>query len=72
MHKLLNFKQQKTNKMNKHETLPQHIKDIVYSWDDNKDLYQECGRIKLELEQNGYTCDYGLDGQVYDIKPLNK
>ena len=58
--------------MNEYDTLPQHIKDIVDSWDDNKDLYQECVRIKLELEQNGYTCDYGLDGEVYDIKPLNK
>ena len=58
--------------MNEYDTLPQHIKDIVDSWDDNKDLYQECSRIKCELEINGYTCDYGLDGQVYDIKPLNK
>ena len=57
--------------MNEYENLPQHIKDIVDSWDDNKD-YQECSRIKCELEINGYTCDYGLDGQVYDIKPLNK
>jgi len=57
---------------NEYESLPQHIKDIVDSWDDNKNLYQECARIKLELEQNGYTCDYGLDGEVYDVEPLNK
>jgi hypothetical protein len=53
-----------------YENLPQRIKDIVDSWDDNKNLYQECSRIERELEQEGYTCDYGLCGEVYDVKPL--
>jgi len=52
------------------ETLPQRVKDILDSWDDNKELYQECSRIKAELNQERYTCDYGLDGQLYDVKPL--
>lgn len=51
-----------------YDNLPQHIKDIVDSWDDNKDLYVECRRIQRELESNGYTCDYGLDGQVFDVR----
>tara|TARA_R110000751_G_C13427764_1_gene441154 strand:- start:294 stop:470 length:177 start_codon:yes stop_codon:yes gene_type:complete len=48
--------------------LPQKIKYIVDSWDDNKGLYVECSRIQKELEQKGWTCDYGLDGMVYDVR----
>lgn len=48
--------------------LPQKIKYIVDSWDDNKELYAECSRIQKELEHIGWTCDYGLSGEVFDVK----
>lgn len=48
--------------------LPQHIKNIVDTFDEDKCSYAECARIKKELETVGYTCDYGLDGSLYDIK----
>lgn len=54
-----------------YDNLPQDIKNIVDSWDDNKNLYDECSRIKNELEQKGWTCDYGLDGMVYDVRQVN-
>jgi len=54
-----------------YEKLPQKIKNIADSWDDNKDLYSECIRIQKELEQKGWTCDYGLDGSVYDVVKLD-
>ena len=53
-----------------YELLPTNVKSIVDSWDDNKDLYKECARIKTELETIGWTCDYGLDGMVYDVVKL--
>ena len=55
-----------------YNNLPQNIKDIVNSWDDNKELYSECNRIKKELERNGWTCDYGIDGMIYDVEKINK
>ena len=54
-----------------YEDLPKEIKDITDSWDDNKGLYAECNRIQKELEQKGWTCDYGLDGMVYDVRKVN-
>jgi hypothetical protein len=51
-----------------YEQLPEGIKAIVDSWDENKDLYKECRRIKSELKDYGWSCDYGLDGMVYDVK----
>ena len=55
-----------------YDNLPDNIKAIVDSWDDNKDLYAECRRIQAELECNDWTCDYGLDGEIFDVKPLTK
>jgi len=54
-----------------YENLPQEIKNIVDSWDDYMDLYAECSRIQKELKQKGWTCDYGLDGMVYDVRRIN-
>ena len=53
-----------------YDNLPKEIKNIVDSWNDNKELYSECNRIQKELKQKGWTCDYGLDGMVYDVKQL--
>lgn len=50
-----------------YETLPQNIKDILDSWDDNKDLYAECNRIGKELKPLGYEIEYGLSGDITDI-----
>lgn len=52
-----------------YDNLPSDVKSIVDSWDDNKELYAECARIKDELNYLGWTCDYGLDGEVYDVRP---
>ena len=41
---------------------------MVDSWDDNKNLYEECARIRYQLEEIGWTCDYGLSGEVYDVR----
>ena len=51
-----------------YDNLPQEIKNIVDSWDDNKDIYSDCNRIQKELEEEGWTCKYGLDGIIYEVK----
>ena len=60
----------KTMTEQEYEDLPNKIKEIVDSWDDNKNLYEECHRIKKELNSNGWTCDYGLDGMVHSVVKL--
>ena len=52
-----------------YDNFPQEIKNIVNSWDDNESLYKECVRIKLELQELDWTCDYGLSGEIYDVRP---
>ena len=48
--------------------LPKTIKSIINTFDFDAIQYDECKRIKQQLELNGFTCDYGLDGQIYDVK----
>ena len=53
-----------------YDKLPNYIKDVVDSWDDNKDLYAECRRIEQELNHQGWMCEYGLDGMIHDVTKL--
>lgn len=50
--------------------LPEVVQVILNSYDDDKELYEECDRIIEELEQHGYTAEYGLDGQIHSLKKL--
>lgn len=51
-----------------YENLPTEVINILVSWNDDKDLYQEAKRIQKDLERVGWTCDYGLDGMVYNVR----
>ena len=51
-----------------YDALPQNIKDIVDSWDEeNNDKYNECARIIEELEAVGWTAEYGLCGEIHSV-----
>ena len=53
-----------------YNNLPKKIKSILNTYDDEKSLYDECLRIKKHLELEGWTCEYGLDGDIFNIKML--
>jgi len=54
-----------------YNTLPQHVLDIIYLWDDNNpNPYDECRRTITMLNKIGWTADYGLDGVLFDVQPL--
>jgi hypothetical protein len=48
--------------------LPVEIRNILESFDENEDSYKECFRIYTELNANGYTIEYGLDGELFDLR----
>ena len=55
-----------------YDNLPEKVKAIVDSYDDNEDLYEECYRIQVELGEIGWTCDYDLSGEVFDVRKKTK
>ena len=51
-----------------YENLPQNVKDIVDSWDEEEnDKYNESARIVEELEAVGWTAEYGLCGEIHSV-----
>lgn len=56
--------------MEEYDNLPAKIKAILDTHDENKCMYKEAERILKELNKVGWTCDYGLCGEIFDIKPM--
>ena len=54
------------------DALPEHIKEICGTFNEDEDSYQECAKIQDRLQSVGWTCDYYLDGVPFDVKPINK
>lgn len=50
------------------ELIPENIMRIILSFDENKDPYKELDRVKSECENNGYTFDYYLDCEPYNLR----
>jgi hypothetical protein len=52
------------------ELLPQKVKDILAKYDEMGTSYDTCNNLIKELEQVGYTCEYGLDGIPYELQTI--
>ena len=56
--------------MTEYDSLPDNVKKILNTSDENKDPYYECERLLNELKLIGWTFEYGLDGIPYSLKTL--
>lgn len=52
--------------------LPTEVQVIIEKYSDMDTTYENCQLLVDELEQVGYTCDYGLDGIPYDLRKKGK
>ena len=50
--------------------LPQKVLDEIETFDEEADTYKECERLLKVLKPMGYTFEYGLDGEPYDLKKI--
>ena len=48
------------------ELIPAEIQAILDSFEDNS--YEECERVQKELEARGFTFDWGLDAEPYNLR----
>jgi len=54
-----------------YETLPQEVQDVIMKHCNGDNSYEICRALIADLEPLGYTCDYGLSGEPYDLKKIN-
>jgi len=59
---------------NHYEDLPLKIKEIINVFNNEVDVtengYDLCKKLVSELEIHGYTCEYGLDAEPYNLQKL--
>jgi hypothetical protein len=60
----------KQDLFNTPELLPQEVKDILAKYEEMGTSYDTCHKLIKDLEQVGYTCDYGLDGIPYELQKI--
>jgi hypothetical protein len=55
------------------DQLPQEVLDVLEkhsnTWED-KDGYQACRDLVAELETIGYTCEYYLDAEPFNLRKI--
>jgi len=50
--------------------IPKKIRYIIETYTDVSEFsYDDCKAMLRQLEENGYTFDYGLDAQPYNLRP---
>lgn len=51
------------------ELIPSDVMNIILTFNEN--TYEECERVKNELEELGYTFEYYLDAEPYGLRTIN-
>jgi len=50
--------------------IPVNVKRVLDTLSDDAGSYWELERIRIQVEKLGYTFDYGLDAEPYDLRPI--
>lgn len=50
--------------------LPDHIQEIVDTFDEDGETYEECRRLARELAAHGYLFEYYLDGVPFNLRKV--
>ena len=49
-----------------YETLPKEVQNLILTITDEFD-YEDCKQMVLYLNELGYTCEFGLDAQLFNL-----
>ncbi len=52
-----------------YETLPQEVQNLISTITDEFD-YKDCENMVLSLNKLGYTCEYGLSAELYNLQKI--
>jgi hypothetical protein len=64
--------EQGINLFEDYENIPENVQDILdkYAEDFEDGNYEGLSKATTDLEKIGYTFEYGLDGEAYDLRPI--
>jgi hypothetical protein len=52
------------------ELLPIEVQEILNKFSESECTYENCSQLVQELESIGYSCEYGLDAEPYELRKL--
>jgi hypothetical protein len=52
--------------------IPELVFNVLETHDENADQYEELARLVRGVEMLGYTFDYYLDAQPFDLRKINE
>jgi hypothetical protein len=55
-----------------YEELPTEVQAILDKYSEMDNTYENCGNLVGELETIGWTCEYGLSAEPYDLRRLGE
>jgi len=64
-------KAEETKQYYEYEQLPEHIKKIMDTFDEEEGEYKECRRLLKEVERRGWTFDYYLDAVPFNFEKID-
>ena len=53
------------------ELIPHEVQVVLDTFSEDANSYWELARIQKQVEKLGYTFDYGLDAEPYDLRPID-
>ena len=53
-----------------YDELPIEVKLVLDKYYDFDNTYENCANLVNDLEQVGWTCDYYLDAEPFDLRKL--
>lgn len=53
-----------------HDKLPASVQLILVKFSDQDNDYESCSKLVDDLNQVGFTIDYGLDAEPYNLRKL--
>ena len=54
--------------LEQYQNLPDNVQKILEQYALNDATYEDCDKLIEELEKVGFTCDYGLCAECYDLR----
>ena len=53
------------------ENLPTELTNLLIEFEDKDNTYDACAKLVNALNEIGYTCEYYLDAQPFNLKKLD-